>query len=161
MEKELLYRKRNKRSLRTTYYENTGGEARWYRNSKKEKFDFDNEVTTQKMKKNKLGLDFQPLHNFILSKVGCIADEVHSEALQRMKGQELEFHRIWKYTFDGKSDSVRTDENTYYATLVIDEEGIIRKRLGAVVPTQEHNCYAGWTTSYNGKTLKPNPFYKF
>jgi hypothetical protein len=152
-----LYRKENKRSLRTSYYVKTGGEARWYRNSKQEKEDIENEVTRQKIPKKKLDMDFSPFYNYLVSNVGSNADEVFRNAVPRMPDVATT-KQCWDYMFGKDSGEIhRMGENSYWSALYVDDEGLIQKIDPLAQPPREHYCYPGWTIGFNGKTLKINP----
>lgn len=71
------------------------------------------------------GLDYTPLFKFLLSKVGCDWNEVHSEAVSRLDKEEPIFWLVAK-DFESSSEVVRTGESTYFSGLYVDEKGIIR-----------------------------------
>ena len=71
------------------------------------------------------GLDYTPLHRFLLSRVGKPWLETKSEAFSRIDDESQVW---WMVAAPGEQrrDCVRTGENSYYSGLYVDEEGILR-----------------------------------
>lgn len=151
-EKEPLYRKENKVSLKTKYYVNKGGDFRHQRNTKEfEQF----EGNKLSMKKLKLGYDYTPLFRFLLSKVGKEWKEIFSEAKSRLNQEDPIF---WMVALQGEEtphEIVRLSEHSYWSKLFVDSDGILRK-VNAEEKAPEPSCTC-CTHSFNGKAIKPNP----
>lgn len=159
-EEKPLYRKEKKTGLMTQYYVNRGGEYRWER-SKSVTPNRVYDALKQQMKSRKLGMDWQPLYNFIMSNVGCNYDETYSKALKRCNKFRDEFNKHWAYLFNDDRDIVRLGENTYYSALTIDEFNNIQIRNTGAEPIKGGSFSFGYTHSFNGKTLQANPIPSF
>ena len=71
------------------------------------------------------GLDYTPLFKFLLSKVGCNWDDVHSEAVSRLDKQEPIYWIVAKDREHG-NDYVLIGESSYYSGLYVDENKILQ-----------------------------------
>ncbi|WP_248731577.1 hypothetical protein [Pseudomonas sp. MWU13-2517] len=95
------------------------------------------------------GLDYTPLFRFLLSKVGQPWDQVFSEAKARLDRPEPIFWMVALHESD-KQDYVRTDENSYYSGLWVDEAGLLQKVNPQLTPEQMEPFYDGYTHTFNG-----------
>lgn len=146
-EKQLLYRRENKRAL--NYRSNhPGSEFRYERNTK-EMNNF--EGTHKSIKKTHAGHDYTPLFMFLLSKVGKPWDEVHSEAVSRLDKQEPIFWMVNLEIDENTSGTVRIGEASQYSRLTV-KDGIL------VFVNKDEQPYAASCTccthSFNGKPFK-------
>lgn len=71
------------------------------------------------------GLDYTPLFRFLLSKVGCDWNDVHSEAVSRLDKEEPVFWLV-AMDFESANDIVRIGESSYFSGLYVDEDGILQ-----------------------------------
>jgi hypothetical protein len=123
--KEPLYRKVNTRAR--GIYHHKGGRARWARGTKAAK---QNEAERGSMHPGgQNGLDYTPLFRFLLSKVGCDWDEVHSEAVSRLDKQEPIYWMVALNQTE-KNSYIICGGNSYYNGLYVDEDN----RLALVNP---------------------------
>lgn len=151
-EKEPLFRKENKVSLKTKYYVNKGKDFRHERNTKKfENFD-GNKLP---MKKLKLGYDYTPLYRFLLSKVGKKWDDVFSEAKSRLDHEDPIYYMVALKGEEITEEFVRLGENSTWSKLFVDSDGILKK-VNTEEKAPEPHCTC-CTHSFNGKETKPNP----
>lgn len=95
------------------------------------------------------GFDYTPLFRFLLSKVGHPWDQVFSEANARLNRPEPVFWIVAQHESD-KHDYVRTDENSYYSGLCIDEAGLLQKINPQLTPEQMKPICDGYTHTFNG-----------
>ncbi|WPN97382.1 hypothetical protein [Pseudomonas sp. MUP55] len=95
------------------------------------------------------GLDYTPLFRFLLSKVGHPWSQVFSEAKARLDRPDPVFWMVALHESD-KQEYVRTDENSYYSGLWVDEAGLLQKVNPRLTPehmTRFCNCC---TQTFNG-----------
>ena len=71
------------------------------------------------------GLDYTPLFRFLLSKVGCDWDVVHSEAVSRLDKEEPIFWMVSK-SLHSSNEVVRLGESTFFSGLFVDESRVLR-----------------------------------
>ncbi len=145
-EKKPLYRKVNSKARGA--WHGSGGQFKWDRNTKRIK---ENESGRGSMhRKHQHGLDYTPLYRFLLSKVGCDWNEVHSEAVSRLDTQEPIFHLVARNEAEMR-DRVGVDESTYFSGLFIDD----KNRLAVVNPDlriEDMKPYCPCCThTFNGK----------
>lgn len=145
MRKSPLYRKVNTRARGV--HHNFGGD---YRNDRKSKAvdEFDRSRETMHGK-HRRGLDYTPLFNFLLSRVGQRWDDVFSEAVARLDRKEPIFWLVARSETERK-DYVRTGESTYYSGLYVDDDGllqIVNPELGPEGMTPRCTCC---THTFNG-----------
>jgi hypothetical protein len=95
------------------------------------------------------GFDYTPLFRFLLSKVGHPWDQVFSEAKSRLDRPEPVFWMVALHESD-KQEYVRTDENSYYSGLWVDEAGLLQKVNPRLTPEQMKPFYDGYTHTFNG-----------
>lgn len=155
--KKPLYRKDNKRLRMGGAHINTGGEYRYKRNTKEFK---NSEAQREGMRVRNLGVDYTPLFRFLLSKVGQVWSEVHSEAVSRLDKSEPIY---WMVREDkSKIDDCgffRVSENTMWQELYVDADGILQK---APLPEYPKVSCACCTHTFNGNILpnnKPEHYY--
>jgi hypothetical protein len=125
MEKESLYRKRNRPSLSTKYYEKSRLKYRYERAKHNRE-----ERSTIPIKRRGVNpfeccaYNYNPLFKFLHSKVGSKWDEVYSECCSRLNYRQP----IWWIIDKVKKEKrkVRVGENTYVDNLYI-ENGILCK----------------------------------
>jgi hypothetical protein len=124
LKKDPLYRKVNTKTRFVHHLH--GSDYKYDRNTKEEKLKEEEEFKRQTMhKKVNRGLDYTPLFKFLLSKVGKNFDEVFKEAKSRLDKEEPIFYMVEKG--EPKNEIFCGNENDYYNSLYIDEEGILRK----------------------------------
>ncbi|MEJ1353724.1 MAG: hypothetical protein RPU52_14495 [Candidatus Sedimenticola sp. (ex Thyasira tokunagai)] len=112
--KNPLYRKVNTRARGV--HHNFGGD---YRNSR-------NKETPIGMRQGvKRGLDYTPLFKFLLSKVGCNWNDIHSEAVSRLDEQEPIYWIVAKNK-ESANDYVRVGESSYFSGLYVNENNILQ-----------------------------------
>lgn len=150
--KEKLYRKVNK--LVIHYRGDKGSEYRYERNTKKMK---NFEGDKKSMKKKDRGMDYTPLYKFLLSKVGCVWKEVHSEAVSRLDREEPIF---WMVILDPTSPHhsrsysngvVWLGESSQYNALTVNSDGILVKIKEDAFPWPA-TCSC-CTYTFNGKVI--------
>ncbi|WPN22790.1 hypothetical protein [Pseudomonas marginalis] len=95
------------------------------------------------------GFDYTPLFRFLLSKVGHPWDQVFSEAKARLDRPDPVFWMVAQHESD-KQDYVRTDENSYYSGLYVDEGGLLQKVNPQLTPEQMKPCCNCCTHTFNG-----------
>jgi len=95
------------------------------------------------------GFDYTPLFRFLLSKVGHPWDQVFSEANARLDRPEPVFWMVAQHESD-KQDYVRTDENSYYSGLWVDEGGLLQKVNPQLTPEQMKPFCNCCTHTFNG-----------
>ncbi len=120
-----LYRRVNTRTHGV--FHGFGRKAKWDRNTKAA---FTDQSMRGKMyKKHRHGLDYTPLFQFLISKVGGDWDAVHSEAVGRLDREEPIYWLVAKSKEAGRP-FVRIGESSYVSGLYIDEDN----RLAFVDP---------------------------
>lgn len=112
--KKPLYRKVNTRARGVNHLH--GGD---YKNTRKRESAFGMRKGVQR------GLDYTPLFKFLLSKVGCHWNDVHSEALSRLDKEEPIFWLV-ALDYESANEVVRIGESTYFSGLYVDEDGILQ-----------------------------------
>src|SRR5574337_3049 len=144
-EKPKLYRKVNTKAKGV--HHDFGGDFKDSRNSKRE--------TVQQVKgtmfgTKQRGLDYTPLFQFLLSKVGCNWNEVFSESKSRLDKPDPIFWIVALHENE-KKDYVRIGESTYFSGLFVDDNGILQlvnPNLKAVDMIPFCDCC---THTFNGK----------
>ena len=119
-EKPRLYRKVNTKAKGVLH--DFGGDFKNTRNRKRETLQ---QVKGTMFGTKQRGLDYTPLFRFLLSKVGCVWDDVFSEAIARIDKQEPVF-LIVALKGDEKRDYVRVGETSYFSGLFVDDDGILQ-----------------------------------
>jgi hypothetical protein len=118
--KKPLYRKKNTRIHGVQH--RSGGNFARERNTKRQ---LENQSANGPMHgKERVGLDYTPLFNFLLSKVGENWTAVHREAVARIDRADPIFWMVARTELERKS-AVRIGENTYYSGLYVDENDIL------------------------------------
>lgn len=115
-DKKPLYRKVNTRARGVQH--NVGGDFKYSRNKKRE--------TTERLKgsmhgKKERGLDYTPLFQFLLSKVGHDWDEVFSEAKARLDKSDPIYWVVALHENE-REDYVRVGESSYFSGMYVDHE---------------------------------------
>ncbi|MDQ0742279.1 hypothetical protein QF045_005139 [Pseudomonas sp. W4I3] len=95
------------------------------------------------------GLDYTPLFRFLLSKVGHPWSQVFSEAKARLDRPDPVFWMVAQHESD-KQEYVRTDENSYYSGLWVDEAGLLQKVNPQLTPEHMISFYDYCTQTFNG-----------
>lgn len=96
------------------------------------------------------GRDYTPLFKFLLSKVGQPWAAVHSEAVSRLDKPDPIFWMV-QLNEDDQSTKLRVGESSYFSSLYVDDEGILRVVNPDVnEATQEPFCTC-CTHTFNGK----------
>ncbi|WP_231423460.1 hypothetical protein [Pseudomonas sp. Leaf59] len=145
MKKPCLYR-----SVDTRTHDVCHGSHRAYRserNSKKETRALSNRGSMHSHHRH--GFDYTPLFRFLLSKVGQPWDQVFSEANARLDRPEPIFWVVALHESD-KQEYVRTDENSYYSGLWVDEAGLLQKVNPLLTPEHMESFSDYYTHSFNG-----------
>jgi hypothetical protein len=123
--KEPLYRRVNTRARNV--HHGHGGDYRHQRNTKRER---DSDETRGSMRQyQRRGLDYTPLFQYLLSKIGKDWGDVLSEAAARLDSTEPIFWMVARQRHE-RQDYVRLGESTYYSGLYVDADN----RLQAVNP---------------------------
>jgi len=143
--KESLYRRVNTRARNADH--GHGGDYRHQRNTKQER---DSDETRGSMpRRQRRGLDYTPLFQYLLSKIGEDWGEVFSEAAARLDSTEPIFWMVARQPYE-RQEFVRLGESTYYSGLYVDADD----RLQAVNPelgphNMEPSCSC-CTHTFNG-----------
>ena len=116
-EKKPLYRKVNTKTHGV--WHGNGGEFKWQRNSKSAARDSNSRGSMHG--KGRQGRDYAPLFRFLLSKVGCDWNEVHSEALSRLDSEEPIYRMVARNDTE-KREQFGIAESTYFSGLYIDAD---------------------------------------
>jgi hypothetical protein len=95
------------------------------------------------------GLDYTPLFQFLLGKVGEPWDSTFSEAVARLDRKEPIFWMVAPCRKQAR-EYVRLNESTYYSGLYIDEWGILRKTAPELGPESLEPSCACCTHTFNG-----------
>ena len=95
------------------------------------------------------GFDYTPLYRFLLSKLGQPWDPVFSEANARLDRPDPIFWMVALHESD-KQEYVRTDDNTYYSGLWVDEAGLLQKVNPQLTPERMQTFYDSSTHTFNG-----------
>lgn len=97
-------------------------------------------------------MDYTPLFQFLLSKVGHPWNEVHSEAVSRLDKPAPIFYLVALHRKNWRS-YVCCGESSYYSGLCVDERGILQKVNPAFtaedVPVRCRCC----TYTFNGELV--------
>ncbi|WP_242485926.1 hypothetical protein [Pseudomonas sp. TH21] len=145
LQKLLLYRSVNTRTHGVRH-----GSCRAYRYERHTKSEKDKRSNRGSMHSHQRhGFDYTPLFRFLLSKVGHPWDEVFSEAKARLDRPEPIFWMVAMHESD-KEESVRTDENSYYSGLWVDEAGLLQKVNPMLTPEQMGPFSDYDTHTFNG-----------
>lgn len=144
-EKAKLFRKVNTKAHGV--HHDFGGDFKNTRNSKKETL----EQTQGKMfGKKERGLDYTPLYQFLLSKVGSDWDEVFSEAKARLDKTEPIFVLVALNETE-KQDLVRIGESSYFSGLYVDENKILQVSNPNLTAKDMEPLCSCCTHTFNGK----------
>lgn len=158
-EKKPLYRKINRTPVTDMW---KGGEYRWDRAKHKK-----SDLKFEKMIKRGKGYsdyDYAPLYYFLLSKVGQDWTAIHSEAVSRLPNIKDGKEHVWDivfrpYEYTGNPKDMcpytRYGDDSYYSTLYIDENNILRK-VDPDFHVEKLNNYYLWgrgTPTFNGKRI--------
>lgn len=142
-----LYRKVNTRARHV--WHNKGSEARYDRNTKT--------GLEKSMKQGKQrGLDYTPLYMFLLSKVGQDWDKVHSEAVARLKGADVDAVYNMVLVDDQQGHGYgyfNGGESSKYSTLFIDENNLLQKTHPDLKNEDLEPSCSCCTHTFNGKVL--------
>ncbi|MGP0846086.1 hypothetical protein, partial [Serratia sp. CY83965] len=103
----------------------SGGEYRWGRHGKQAD---DEQLPLRESMHGRIqhGMDYTPLFQFLLSKVGHPWNEVHSEAVSRLDKPAPIFYLVALHRKNWRS-YVCCGESSYYSGLCVDERGILQK----------------------------------
>ncbi|MBD8194830.1 hypothetical protein IFR35_25560 [Pseudomonas fluorescens] len=143
--KPLLYRSVNTRTHGVRH--GSCGAYRYERNTKTEK---DTLATRGSMHNHQRhGFDYTPLFRFLLSKVGQPWDAVFSEANARLDRPNPVFWVVALHESE-KQDYVRTDENSYYSGLYVDDAGLLQKVEPQLTPENMKPYCDCCTHTFNG-----------
>ena len=144
LQKPLLYRSVN---TRTHGVRHGSCAYRYERHSKKEKRALSTRGSMHSHQRH--GFDYSPLFRFLLSKVGHPWSKVFSEANARLDRPEPVFWMVALHESD-KEEYVRTDENSYYSGLWVDEAGLLQKVNPQLTPELMEPFYDCCTHTFNG-----------
>lgn len=138
-----LYRKVNTRTHGVTH--GSGQRAAYERRGQKP-------PATSMHSKQRHGFDYTPLYRFLLSRIGRVWEEVHSDAVARLD-QEAPIYHIVALRESEQEAFVRTGESSYFSGLCL-KEG----RLAVVDPTLTPKNFkpfcACCTHSFNGVNVE-------
>lgn len=171
MKKKPLYRKENKTSLQTKYYIRRGKDHRHTRHTKKF---LNSEAQSMSMNSGHYGRDYAPLYNYLLKAVGRNWDDVYSEVKNRIGVLPDYFNPIFTMVNENvfiKDDgflyklhahygickiypSFRAGEFTYYSSLYVDENNMLRKVSNINKGEMLEVTCGCHTHSFNGKVFK-------
>ncbi|GHE50823.1 hypothetical protein [Roseivirga thermotolerans] len=118
--KKPLYRKVNTRARGVPH--KFGNDFKHTRSKKKETT---GQVRGSMRGKTQRGLDYTPLFQFLISKVGKNWDEVHQEAVSRLDKPDPIFWVVALNQKD-KKDFVRVGESTYFSGLYVDHSNTLQ-----------------------------------
>lgn len=99
--------------------------------------------------KQRHGLDYTPLFQFLLSRVGEDWDAVHAAAVARLDRAEPIFWMVARSDAERKS-FVRMGESAYYSGLFVDGDNRLRKVDPALTVEQMEPGCACCTHTFNG-----------
>jgi hypothetical protein len=145
MKKPLLYRSVNTRTHGVRH--GSYSAYRYERNTKSEKAAQSNRSSMHCHHRH--GFDYTPLYRFLLSKVGQPWGAVFSEANARLDRPDPIFWMVALHESD-KQDYVRTDENSYYSGLWVDDAGLLQKVNAQLTPECMKTFYDNRTHTFNG-----------
>ena len=113
-QRQLLYRKVNTRA-RGVHHDHGGD----YRHGRRSESPLGMRSGVQR------GRDYTPLFMFLLSRVGSVWNEVHSEAVGRLDRRDPIF---WLVSLDRENadEVVLSGETSYYSGLFVDEDGLLQ-----------------------------------
>lgn len=143
--KSKLYRKVNTKARGV--HHDFGGDFRYTRNKKKETLQ---QIRGTMFGKKERGLDYTPLFQFLLSKVGCKCDEVLSEAKSRLDKSGPIFWVV-ALNEDEKEDYVRVSGSSYFSGLFVDENRILQKTNPNLKASDMKPFCICCTHTFNGK----------
>lgn len=143
--KPLLYRSVNTRTHGVRH--GSGGAYRYERNTKTEK----NTLATRgsMYSHQRHGFDYTALYRFLLSKVGQPWHAVFSEANARLDRPNPVFWMVALHESE-KQDYIRTDENSYYSGLYVDDAGLLQKVEPQLAPENMKPYCDCCTHTFNG-----------
>jgi len=107
------------------------------------------ESIRQGMRGRRCGFDYTPLFRFLLSKVGCTWNDVHSEAVSRLDHPDPIFWLVALCPEDEK-EYVRVGESTFYSGLRVDENGKLQKVNPQLGPESLSPSCKCCTHTFNG-----------
>ena len=108
------------------------------------------------MKGSNRGLDYTPLFHFLISKVGKPWAEVHSEAVSRLDGKDVNSRRVDPIRCmvaeheHEKCDSFRYGESSQWSGLFVDDDGILQKVNPALTINDFEATCTCCTHTFNG-----------
>ncbi|MFN3783213.1 MAG: hypothetical protein ACK4R6_04815 [Spirosomataceae bacterium] len=146
-DKKPLYRKVNTRAAGVRHV--TGGDFKQVRNKKKETREMVKGTMAQAKHR---GLDYTPLFQFLISKVGQLWETVFKEAIARLDKPDPIFWLV-ATNEDTKKEIVRVGESSYFSGLFVDNAGILQltnPTLQAVNMVPFCTCC---THTFNGKVF--------
>ncbi len=148
MKKPLLYRSVNTRTHGVRH--GSCGAYRYERHTKAEKNTLSTRGSMHSHQRH--GFDYTPLFRFLLSKVGQPWHAVFSEANARLDQPKPVFWIVALHKSD-KQDYVRTDDNSYYSGLYVDDAGLLQKVNPQLTPERMKPDCDCCTHTFNGVVL--------
>ncbi len=147
-EKKPLYRSVNTRTHGVRH--GSGGKSKWERNTKAAGKSSASQGSMHSGQRH--GFDYTPLFKFLLSRVGCNWDEVHSEALARLDRAEPIF---WMVSEDPKNGIpyFRAGESSYFSGLYVGDDNILTLVDPTLTPDTMQPTCACCTHTLNGIRL--------
>ena len=148
---EPLYRKVN--TLARGVRHQSGGEARWQRNTKAEKAETDAGLTRGKMAQGvRRGLDYTPLFRFLLSKVGQDWDAVQAEAIARLDRPDPIYWLVAR-TEEARQTVVWLGESSRFSGLYVDDDNRLQKVAPDLTADDLEPLCRCCTHTFNGQRL--------
>ncbi|PCJ56316.1 MAG: hypothetical protein COA79_19295 [Planctomycetota bacterium] len=138
---KLLYRKVNTKARGVWHLK--GPKYKHSRNAKSEN-------KSRMTQGHRRGLDYTPLYNYLISKVGQPWEDIYSFALPRVECEDFIF-RIVSIDKDLAEEYICVGENSYYSVLLVDSEGVLEfanPKIDHHSLTPDCSCC---THSFNGK----------
>ena len=153
--KEPLYRRVNTRARNV--HHGDGGDYRHQRNTKRERNS--GETRGSMRRRQRHGLDYTPLFQYLLSKIGEDWADVFSEAIARLDSTEPIFWMVARQPHE-QQDYVRLGESTYYSGLYVDADNRLRAVNPELSPHNMEPSCSCCTHTFNGvrftKEYRPN-----
>jgi hypothetical protein len=140
--KEPLFRKVNTRARRHAH--RTGGDYRHSRNARGAEPGMARGV--------RRGLDYTPLHRFLLSRVGQPWAPTLQEARARIP-EEAPIYWTVARSPEERREYVRTGESSYFSGLFVDDAGVLQMVAPHLGPADIEPACACCTWTLNGKPL--------
>ena len=148
---EPLYRKVN--TLARGVRHQSGGEARWERNTKAETRARDEGLTRGKMAQGvRRGLDYTPLYRFLLSKVGQDWESVRAEAEGRLDRPDPIYWMVAR-SEEERQPVVWLGESSRYSGLFIDHQNRLQRVAPDLTINDLEPTCACCTHTFNGQRL--------